>query len=102
MGGGATLWNGTAFDCPTNEIILRNSRFSTGGISDDCNNGAITGQSVRVDNNCYTSQLNVAVSASLNNKTVRCTLNSNDGTAITVGEASLTVISGWTLMCVVH
>ena len=95
VGGGTTLWGGTAFDCPStaNEIILRHSLFAVRGAFGDCNNGAIVGRSLRVENNCYISQLNVTISTSLNNKTVQCAHNSDVGTN-TVDEASLNVISG--------
>ena len=97
MGNGTTLWEGTAFDCPStmNEIILRHSQFSMpGGTSKGCNHRAIMGRSLRVENNHYTSQLNVTVSASLNNKTVQCVHNSDRGTSTVVGNGSLYVISG--------
>ena len=95
VGARTTLWGGTAFNCPstTNEIVLRHSQFAVGGASGDCNNGAIVGQSVGVEGNRFTSQLNVTVSTSLNNKTVQCAYDS--GVQMnTVDEASLNVISG--------
>ena len=59
--GGATVWQGTAFDCLSNEITLLHSRFTslnseTFGV---CNNGAIVAKSIEVENNCYTSQLTI-------------------------------------------
>ena len=97
LGGIATLWKGTAFDCPLNdnEILLRHGRFGTGGTSGECNNRAIVGRSVSVEGaDCYTSRLSVTISDGLNNETVRCILNSDSGMAIPVGETSLNVISG--------
>ena len=94
MGGGSTLWEGTAFDCFETEdsILLRHSLFGSGGITGQCNNGAITGQSIGVENECYTSQLNVTVDPTLNKRTVRCTHTSLIRT--TIGETTLTVIEG--------
>ena len=92
-GGVSTLWNGTAFDCIGNgdSISLRHRLFGSGGIAGVCNNGAITGQSTGVDNECYTSQLNVTVDPSMSNKTVVC---SQSGTTIT-GNATITILKGW-------
>ena len=104
VGGTTTLWEGTAFNCPmtTNEIILLHGNFANiGGTSGDCNNRAILGRSLRVEDSCYTSQLNVTVSASLNNKTVQCVHISSMGTS-TVGVASLNVISAGNKKYYVH
>lgn len=98
IGGGATLWGGTTFNCPTlrNEILLRHSQFSSPeGTTGECNNGAIIGKSTGVENNCYTSQLNVTVSGSLNNKTVTCVHNSDTGQLNTIGEGLITLAPGW-------
>ena len=89
---GATIWGGSAFQCPTREIILRHNAF--GGqtpTSGDCN--GIIGESVRVqDNNCYISQLRVPINAGLDNKTVHCIYNSDTMTLI--GEAQVSVVTG--------
>ena len=94
IGGGNTLWRGSAFNCPstTNEIILRHSQFnSVGGTSGSCNNEAIVGRSVRDESsNCFTSQLSVTVSESLNSRVVECDHNSNTGTR-DIGSAILSV-----------
>ena len=92
IGGGATLWSGTAFDCATNEndIILRHNEFNS-STSGECNQGDITAQSVRVQDNRFISQLNVTVSNELNNKTVKC---STTNSMVTVGESRIRVIQG--------
>ena len=69
MGGGATVWQGTAFQCVSinNEIILRHSQF--GGPynpTGSCNNGEIVIQALVIVNNTYISQLSVIVSPELN------------------------------------
>ena len=94
LGNTVTLWNGTAFDCPStfNEIILRHSQFAA-RTSGGCNGGTITVESRGVENNNYISVLNVAVNTGLNNRTVQCqhiTINST----IIVGIQSLIVTSG--------
>ena len=75
MGGGFTLWQGTAFQCvsTSNVIILRHSQF--GGLynpAESCNNGAIVARAIGVVNGSYTSQLKVTVSLELNDTTVKC------------------------------
>jgi hypothetical protein len=91
MGNGSTLWEGSALDCT---IFLRHNRFDqSGGVDGACNNGDIIGRSLRVEDNCYTSQLSVTVSHTLNNKTIACILSSDDG-LINIGNSTLKVIQG--------
>lgn len=90
VGGGNTLWGGTAFNCPStsNEIILRHSQFSEGH-SGTCSNGVLMGRTIGVTNtNCYTSQLQVDVSTSLNYTTVRCTHDSINSGQMLIGNVS--------------
>jgi hypothetical protein len=94
-GGGITVWSGTAFNCSssTNEIPLSHSRFME-GISRSCNSGAVVARSVGVtDDVCYTSQLRVQVSSSLNSRTVQCAHDSTAGQTTTVGRSTLVVVS---------
>ena len=74
--GGATVWTGTAFDCPNNEITLLHSSYKSGrhGAFGSCNNGAIVAQSLGVEDSYYTSQLNVKVTTNNNmiGKTIIC------------------------------
>lgn len=100
MGGTATLWRGTAFDCPLvgSEITLRHSQFASNQAFRACNNGDIIGSSIGVENGCYTSQLNVTIRASLNNRTVQCAFTSSAGTSI-ISESLLSVISGNLFSC---
>ena len=71
--GGATVWSGTAFDCPNNEITLLHSVFKSGhrafGI---CNNGAILAWSLQVVDSYYTSQLKVTLTSDVVGKTIMC------------------------------
>ena len=95
VGGGTSVWSGTAFDCPMDGslIILRHSQFASDSNQafGTCNNGDIVGHGIRVVDNCYTSQLNVTVRESYNNKTVQCVLNSNEGMR-TVGQSLLSIM----------
>ena len=91
MGNGSTLWEGSALDCT---IVLRHNLFGqSGGVPRTCNNGDVTGRSLRVEDDCYTSQLSVTVSRTLNNKTIVCRLLSEDG-LVSIGNSTLKVIQG--------
>ena len=78
VGGGGTEWSGTAFDCPlANSVILLHARYSGGTAVGACTSGAIIGNGTSVDSSgtepCYTSELSVTVSASMDGQTVVCT-----------------------------
>jgi hypothetical protein len=98
VGGTATRWEGSLLaDCPLDEIILRHSQFESNQAIGTCNNGDINGYGIGVMNDCYISQLNLIIRENFNNKTVRCILNSNEGTR-TIGESILRVLSGKSCM----
>jgi hypothetical protein len=82
---GATIWNGTAFSgCQQNEIVLHHHQYSrTGGSTGICNNGAIVGQSLRVQGN-YTSQLNVTITPETAGKTIICAYDALTGQGNTI------------------
>ena len=95
IGGGATAWLGTAFQCDSShdEIILLHSQF--GGPYNtigSCNNGKIVAQALGVVNNSYISQLNVTVSPEFNNTTVKCWYD--NGTTLTVIRSIQIVVLG--------
>ena len=71
---GATVWNGTAFSgCQQNVILLPHHWFTqTGGSTSTCNNGAIVGQSLGVQGNNYTSQLNIIITPEITGRTITC------------------------------
>ena len=72
--GGATVWMGTALDCPYyNEITLLHSLYKSGrGAFGSCNDRAIVAQSLGVEDSYYTSQLNVTVTSNTIGKTIIC------------------------------
>ena len=85
MGGGATVWQGTAFQCDNNlDIIdLRHSQFRGSQKPEGtCNNGAIVARAIGVVNDSYVSVLNVTVSSELNNTTVECAHDYNLTTTV--------------------
>ena len=92
IGIGATVFQGSALDCVDKDdsITLFHSRFNeTGGDIGTCNDGDIMGHSVRVKDNCYTSEINVTVSSSLIGKTIECS-HDNGTAAEVIGSYSLT------------
>ena len=70
-GGAATVWKGSAFDCPErgNEITLFHNNNSTVGV---CNDGEITARIIRVENDTYTTQLTVNISSELVGQNITC------------------------------
>ena len=93
IGGGNTIWSGTAFNCPSksNETILRHSQFARGTFG-SCNDGAITARSLGVVNSCYSSQLNVTVSSDMNNQNIQCAHSSDR--IVTIGVETLSITTG--------
>ena len=90
--GGVTVWNGTALNCTSNEIVLLHRRFtSADGAFDVCNNGSIVGQSLRVEDNFYTSQLNVTFNSDMIGESISCV---HDSTTIHVIGVSTIVATG--------
>lgn len=86
-GGVSTVWNGTAFVCPAsdNQIILLHSRFNneTNRTCNDINNSVIiVGESIEVNGNNYTSQLNISFGPSLIGKTVNCVWDDGQNTSV--------------------
>ncbi len=81
MGGSATGWRGTAFQCAYvgDGILLRHSQFGRPhNYILTYNNGAVIAQSLGVVNDSYISQLNITASLELNNTTVECWHYSTD------------------------
>ena len=88
VGGFATVWRGTAFDCLGlgNEILLRHSQFELGRATGVCNSGMITGRNLNRTfdgpNSTFISQLKIhlpllnAASNTLEGETVECTRDS--------------------------
>ena len=111
-GGGNTLYNGTAFYCPSansasnNQILLRHSGFGTRGEpSGMCNNGAITAEGVSVDSTRYTSRLNVTVSSDIVGMNVSCIYDdASRGMEFLIGNIQIDLTSGgkYLIVCKLH
>lgn len=95
--GAATIWKGSIFNCPANEIILRHGRFEN-GVDGTCNDGEIVAYSTEVSNNSYSSQLNVTVSPEMHNGTIECTQLSLAGESF-VGICTLIIATGTKHSC---
>jgi hypothetical protein len=84
-----TVWGGTAFNCPDrSEVTLRHNQFENA--MGDCNDGAIVGYSVESVDNCFTSRLDVRLSADLGGQTVTCSVDDGSGVNI-LGTRTLIV-----------
>ena len=92
----STVWQGTAFQCVGNRIVLRHSQFTASpqGTAGECSDGlnTITGRSLRVSGDCHTSQLNVTLSSSLNSQTIECAY-SGGGTSL-IGSSIIDISKG--------
>lgn len=64
-----------------------------------CNGGLITGRSLGVSNNIYTSELNVTVSADLTDRMVECVHRNVESNAI---GSSTIEITGWDYNATTH
>ena len=67
------MWRGDIFDCPdhSNEIILRHINFDS-SVTGECNAGAVIGRGLRIDGNCYTSELSIVYRESFAGRNVTC------------------------------
>ena len=91
---GATVWRGTAIDCSEigYEIFLRHSS-SVFMQERGCDSGDITAYGVRIEENCYISQLRIMISdLSMNNNSVQCLFT--NGTSIPVGLSYIEITKG--------
>ena len=93
VGGGITVWQGSAFNCPqsSDEISLRHAQFL--GSVGVCNDGAICAHAVSIPApDCFISNLTVYITPALEGRTVRC--EHDDGIRVTlVRSVILNIIS---------
>ena len=97
--GGSTVWRGGAFHCQdgtTMELSLLHYRYSLPeAVNQSCNDGAIVGRSVKVENDTnslsYTSQLDVELTSDLLSTWIECVYD--NGTEETV-VGSLNIMAG--------
>ena len=78
VGGGFTVWRGSAFSgCSNNHIQLRHTQFEAGTAVGECNDGVIVGHGVKMVDLNFTSQLiiHLDVNSTLEGRTVECVYN---------------------------
>ena len=101
LGSGLTVWQGSAFDCSSssNQILLSHSQFE--GRIGHCNNGGIEASGIGVvpasngtDDQCFISQLRVAVTDAMKNKTVECIHDPSNLQPAVIGNTSLIFTTG--------
>ena len=92
--GGNTVWLGTAFNChnSNNEITLLHTQFPFTAYG-ECNNGTIVARSWRVQENVYTSQLTVSVSAAIIGRSIMCIHDSISSNNV-VGSSTIEATTG--------
>ena len=95
---GFTVWQGSAFNCTSNNIILRHTRFTLvdQGALGECNKGSIVGRSLRLEEvgSFYISQLSVRVSPEVIGKSIECILDDTDVTFRLIGSATVNITTG--------
>ena len=91
--GDLTVWSGSVIEVGC-EIVLYHNRYEImSGASGECNNGAISGRSIEVINNSYTSQLTIQVSNDLDRRTVECS-HDNGIEATLINSSTLLITKG--------
>jgi hypothetical protein len=83
VGGGITVWQGSAFQCPqtSDEIALRHAQFL--GSVGVCNDGAICAHAHSIQSpDCFISNLTVYITPALEGRIVRCEYD--DGTRVSL------------------
>ena len=98
VGIGATIWKGTAFNCPGsgNEITLLHSSYTSGAALGSCGDGVlrINGSGFQnVTNKQYFSQVHITASSSVNGASVECAYSDTENIS-TVGESIINVVTG--------
>ena len=93
--GGLTVWAGDFFvHCLNGKRVmtLRHSPTQVGETSEftdrTCNNGSIVGRIIRVENDSYTSQLNVTLTSDIVGRSIECSYD--NGTIHRIGSLNLT------------
>ena len=73
------------------EIVLWHNRYPDSYST--CNNRAVIGRVVEVNNNCFTSQLTVLLTPDLNQRTIQCSVDTGVE-VIAIGAALLLFTTG--------
>ena len=94
---GSTVWEGSALNCEStgDEIILLHTRFSAEGplAYGTCNDGAVEGQSVKVEDGAYMSRLVVNVRSEMIGRSIECVYDDGSTTNL-IDMATITPTTG--------
>ena len=98
VGIGATIWKGTAFNCPDsgNEITLLHSFYASGAALGSCGDGVIriNGSGFQnVTNEQYFSQVHLNASSNVNGASIECAYYDTENTSI-VGTSVVKIVTG--------
>ena len=87
-----TVWRGSALDCISNDITLWHRQFVSEGARGECNEGSITGNSLRVEGSFYVSKLRVKVSPEVIGESIECLHDGMNTT--TIGYSLISATTG--------
>ena len=93
--GGLTFWKGSAFDCQNRDIDLlhfANESSNSQTMILSCNSGAIKVWRTGVENNIYTSRLNVTLNVDIFGRSIECFHDNSKGNETKVGSSLITGI----------
>ena len=93
--GGATIWKGSAIDCPKidNEIFLSHSLREFTKFNMSCRDRPITAYGIGIEDNRYISRLDIGnLNRSMINESVQCTYS--NGTSTVVGTDYIDITTG--------
>ena len=96
-GNGFTIWQGSAFNCSSNndKFTLRHSSFRDEGTQGNCNDGGIEARSLGVSmDSVYTSQVNVTVTIDLIDETIECAHSLDGSTPTSIASSVIKITSG--------
>ena len=81
---GFTVWQGSAFNCTGNAIVLRHRRFTSEEIIlGECNGDSLLGSSLRVENGSfYVSQLIIRNSSEVIGDSIECVHSTGTNTTL--------------------
>ena len=91
---GATVWTGSALNCPSDEIVLTHRSFTRNNLHGKmrtCNNGSTVAQSLFVRNNLYISQLNITVTQNAVGKTITCIYDDREDGTVNQSQFSIQI-----------
>ena len=89
---GSTVWEGSAFHCANNGDEI-NILHKTGFMSREmkCNDGIIVGRGLRVQDNCFTSQLIINITSDMIGESIECIYDDALGNETIIGSLTIAI-----------